>query len=240
MVSRVEHLVLQPSLLEQTADDLGLLDADRTDKNGLAALVALLDLVEDRPVLLHLGLVDDVVVVGTNDRLVGRHDPNVEVVDLLELLFLSDRSTGHARQLLVHPEVVLVGDGGIGLALRLDVELLLCLDGLVEPIRPTPPGHQSTGVLIDDHDLAVLDDIVSVSLEERVGLERLVDVVEDLHVVGIVEVVDAQLQLDLIHAAVGEVHAAALLVNHVVDLSLKPRNDAVDDSVLFDILAGWP
>src|SRR6266702_1226181 len=56
---------------------------------------------------------------------VGRdpHDP--ELVDLFELPGLGPGRTGHPGELLVHPEVVLDGDGGEGLVLLLDPNALL-------------------------------------------------------------------------------------------------------------------
>ena len=75
-------------------------------------------------------------------------------------------------------------------------------------------------MLVDDHHLAVLHHVVAIALEDRVGLERLVDVVQDLHVVGVVEVADSEALLDIVHAGIGELHAPSLLVDHVVDLGL--------------------
>ena len=54
----------------------------------------------------------------------------------------------------------------------------LGLDRLVQAVAPAPARHQPPGELVDDHDLAVLDHVVDVALEEGVGPERLVDVVE--------------------------------------------------------------
>jgi hypothetical protein len=74
----------------------------------------------------------------------------------------------------------------------LDLDALLGLDRLVQAVGPAPARHLAAGELVDDDDLAVLDDVVDVALEQRVGLERLVDVVQDLDVLDVVEVVDAE------------------------------------------------
>ena len=60
--------------------------------------------------------------------------------------------------------------------LALDAEPFLGLDGLVEPLAPAAAGHLTAGELVDDDDLAVLDDVVAVALEEGVGLERRLEV----------------------------------------------------------------
>ena len=63
------------------------------------------------------------------------------------------------------------------LVLALDLDLLLGLDRLVQAVAPAAAGHQAAGELVDDDDLAVLDHVVDVALEERVRAQRLVDVV---------------------------------------------------------------
>ncbi len=65
------------------------------------------------------------------------------------------------------------------------------LDRLMEPVGPLPANHEAAGELVDDHDLAVLDDIVAVVAVEVVGLGRVVDQVGPLHVARRVEALDA-------------------------------------------------
>ena len=90
-------------------------------------------------------------------------------------------------ELAVLAEVVLEGDGRERLVLALDLDLLLGLDRLVQAVAPAPAGHQAAGELVDDDDPAVLDHVVDVELEQRVRAQRLVDVVEQRHVDGVVE-----------------------------------------------------
>jgi hypothetical protein len=66
-----------------------------------------------------------------------------------------DGGAGHAAELLVHAEQVLERDRRVGLRLLLDVDLLLGLDGLVQPVRPPPAVHEPPGELVDDDDLVV-------------------------------------------------------------------------------------
>ncbi len=182
VVLGVQDLVLDPVLLEHVGDQLRLLDRGRADQDRPAGLVDLADLVEDRLVLLVVGPVDHVGVALAGQRPVGRDRDDVELVDLPELVGLGHGRAGHARELLVELEEVLEGDRGEGLVLLLDPDPLLGLDRLVEAVGPLPAGHQAAGELVDDHDLAVHDDVVAVALVEVVGLERVVDQVGPLHV----------------------------------------------------------
>jgi hypothetical protein len=74
---------------------------------------------------------------------------------------------GHARQLLVHAEVVLEGDRRERLVLLLDLDPFLGLEGLVQAVGVAPALHGAAGELVDDDHLAVLDDVVHVPLEQR-------------------------------------------------------------------------
>ena len=93
-------------------------------------------------------------------RLVG-NDHDVEVVDLGELGRFGLGRAGHARELLVHAEVVLEGDGRERLVLALDLHAFLGFDGLVQAVAPAAARHQAAGELVDDDDLAVLDHVVA-------------------------------------------------------------------------------
>ena len=204
---------------------LGFLDRGGADEDRLAAGGGRLDLADDAFVLLVGRPVDLVVLVDAGDRAVGRDLDHFEVVDLQELVGLGRRRAGHAGELVVEAEVVLEGDRGERLVLGLDLDPLLGLERLVQPFRIAPARHHAAGELVDDHHLAVADDVVLVALEQRVGAQRLVDVVDEGGVVGVVEVALlqearlAQQLLDLLVAALGQRDGALLLVEVVVGLA---------------------
>ncbi len=78
--------------------------------------------------------VNRVRVVHTDHGLVGRNLDDVQLIDGAELLFLGQGGTGHAGELAVQTEVVLEGDGRQRLALVLDGDAFLGLDGLMQTI----------------------------------------------------------------------------------------------------------
>jgi hypothetical protein len=153
----------------------------------LAFLVGLLDVADDRLVLLLDGPVDLVVLVLAADRQVGRNLGDVEAVDVAELLGFRRRRAGHAGELLVHAEVVLEGNRGQRLVLRLDLDVFLGFERLVQAFRIAAAGHHAAGELVDDDDLAVLDDVVLVALEQAMRLQRIVDVMDHGDVFDVVE-----------------------------------------------------
>ena len=136
-------------------------------------------------------------------RDVGRDRHHLEVVDLVELGRLGGGGARHAGQLLVHAEVVLDRDRGDGHVLLLDAHVLLGLDRLVQALRPAAALHDAAGELVDDLDLAVDHHVLVVALVQLLGLDRLDQVVDQLAVLGGVQVLDAQRLLDLVDARLG-------------------------------------
>ena len=181
-------------------------------------MLQLLDLLGDRLELRALGAVDEVVDVLADHRAVRRDDDDLELVDLEELLALGRGRTGHAGELVVEAEVVLQRDRGVGDRFVLDPHAFLGLDGLVQAVGPAAAEHQAAGEVVDDDDLAVLDDVVDVALVDDLRLERGFHVAREAVVLRRVDVVDAQQLLELLDAGFGEQHGALLLVDGVVAL----------------------
>ena len=130
---------------------------------------------------------------------------------------------GHAGELVVEPEVVLQRDGGQRLVLGLDLDVLLGLDGLVHALVVAAADQHAAGELVDDQHLAVADDVVLVALEQLLGLDGVVEVADQRRVGGLVEVVDAELVLDELHADLVHADGALAQVHLVVGVLLHQR-----------------
>ena len=200
----VEHVVLDATSFEHLRKPFRLFDRHRAHEHRPVQLVHLHDLVDHSLELRLLGLVDDVGAVRAHHRAVRGDDDDVEAVDLVKLLRLGHSRTGHPGQLFVLSEVVLHGDRGDGLLLLLDLHAFLRLDRLVQPVRPAAPGHRAAGELVDDDDLRVLDEVVAVAQEERLRLQRLVDLMRLDHVLEVVDVLDSSPALHLRDASFGQ------------------------------------
>ncbi len=200
---RVEDVVRDAAPLEHLCEVLGRLDGDRPDEHRLPFLVALGDVLDHGVPLGFLRLEDVVVLVEPSDGDVGRYLDDVQAVDLDELLLLGLRRAGHPGELLVEAEVVLQGDRREGDVLLADRHALLRLDRLVQALAPAATFHDAARVLVDDLDLALLDDVVDVALVERLRLERLDQVVHEVGVPRVVEVLDPERVLDLVERRLG-------------------------------------
>ncbi len=220
VVLRIEHVVRHLALGELPRQVLGTLDRGGAYQDRLALLVALHDIVHDGDVLGLLGLVDQVGLVLTDHRAVGRNGHHAELVDLVQLGRLGLGGTGHPGELLVEPEVVLQRDGRQRLVLGLDLDMLLGLDGLVHALVVAPAHQHAAGELVDDDDLTVAHDVVLVAQEQFLGLQAVVQVADQGRVGGLVQVLDAQLVLDELHADLVHTDGALAEVHLVVDVLL--------------------
>ena len=149
----------------------------------------------------------------TDDRTVGRDLHNVHAVDILELALFRLGGTGHTGLLLVFVKVILEGDRSERPALTLDLDFLLGLDGLVQAVRIAASGHQTSGKFINDDDLVVLDHVIFVTRHQVMRLQRGIDVVQDLRVLGIAQIVLLEILLGLAHAF-GRQRTGLLLLVH--------------------------
>ena len=217
----VEHRVLDAVLVELVRQQLGDLDGDRADEHRLAVRVALDDLAADGVPLAVLRLVDLIVLVLADHVAVRRDLDDRQLVDLHELGRLGEGGAGHARELVVQAEVVLQRDRRERLALLLDVHALLRLDRLVQALRPAPALEDAAGELVDDLDLAVDDGVVDVALVQRLGLQRLLQVVDERAVLGAVQVLDAEELLGLRDALLGDRDGLVLLLELEVEVGLE-------------------
>ena len=172
----VEHGVRNLLLFEESRDRVALLDAGRADEHGLSLLVALQDLGDDRGELFAFGLVNDVLVILPDHRLIGRDLDDGELVGLVKLGRLGIGRTGHPRELVVEAKEVLKRNRRHRARLLLDAHVLFRLDRLVQTVRPAAPGEHPAGELVDDEDFSVVgDEVAHVALVERMRAQALVE-----------------------------------------------------------------
>ena len=217
----VEDVVLDSALGKNTRELLGILDGNSADQARLSLGVALLDVGGNCSELRVNRAVHQIIVVHSLDRLVGRDHLDGNVIDLAELCVLGHGGTGHAGELVIHEEVILESDGGECLVLLANDHAFLCLYGLMQALGVAPALHNAAGELIDDLDLAVDDNILLVTVEHVLRLKGLLQVVDELtRDIGI-DVLDAQVRLDLLQAFVSGRDGVLGLIHLEVDVRRK-------------------
>ena len=228
MLLRVQDIeILYASLLEGICDKLRLFYGNRTYEDRLAFFVCLFDSVHDRFVLALFRRINGILQVISDNRLVRRDNDYVHVVDISEFAFLGLRRTGHPRELLIHSEVILQRYRCKCLRFRTHQHVFLGFDRLVESVAVSSSEHQTSRELIDDDDLAVLYDIVYITLHHVSGLQSLQHVMVYFHVLRVREVLHAEILFTLLDTFVGERDLLVFFFYRKVVLYLQRPDESV-------------
>ena len=171
---------------EHTAEQLTDFHACGTHEHWASRVAHTYHLGDDSVVLFALGAIYAVVHILADNGAVGGNLHHIELVDIPELTSLGNGSTCHTRQLMVHAEIVLQGDGSVSLCGILNLDVLLGLHCLMQTIAPASALHDTASLLIHNLHLAVLDDILVIEVEHGVSLEQLLYGVYTLTLDGIV------------------------------------------------------
>ncbi|CCZ52503.1 uncharacterized protein BN771_01198 [Clostridium sp. CAG:75] len=172
MELRIQDFMRNACFLKFSTQILRSINCDRTDQNRLPLLVSLYNVSNNGIELVLFGLIYCIIIVNTRNRLVGRDFNNVHLVNLTELFFLSQRSTGHTGFLLVFIKEVLERDRCQCFTLSLDLNMLFRLDRLVQTIRKTASRHDTSRKLINDQNLIVFYHIIFVAMHQRMCTKR--------------------------------------------------------------------
>ena len=208
--------MLYAAPFKHTGQNLGFFNRDRTDKHRLSLFVTGDYLVYNSVEFRFFGFVYNIVLVHTGDRLVCGYFDNVELVNLLKLGFLGHGGTCHARQLIIKPEEVLECNCGKRFRLARDLYALFRLNRLMKSLIVAPAVHKAAGELVDDYYLAVLYDIVDITLHNAVGAYRLVDMVGNSYILCIVQVFYIEKFFCLFNARRGKGGGVRLFVHYIV------------------------
>ena len=171
---------------------------------------------------------------------IGRDHHHLERVNLVQLLRLGLRGARHPGQLLVHPEVVLVGDRRQRDGLPLDAHALLGLDRLVQALRVAPPVHHSPGELVDDHHLALPHHVVAIALVDELRFQRGVEEAGQPGVFALEQVVDPQQALHPRDAGLGQRDGARLRLRREVLFRAQAAHQVGEHAVGVERLFGLP
>ena len=130
----VQHLVFNFPNVQHPAEQFTDLHSRGSHQNRTSCIPHFDHVINHRIELLPLGLEDHVILVVPGNGTVGWNAHHVQLVNVPQLLSLGFGRTRHARKLVVHAEIVLERDRGVGLRGRFDSNPLLGLDGLVQTV----------------------------------------------------------------------------------------------------------
>ena len=187
VVARVQNIETQLGFFFQSFRQLfRFFNRRRADQNGLLTVVTFLNQFDDGGKLLFLFPIDFVLIVNTGDGAVRRDVNDVQVVDFAEFRRFGHCRARHARQLRIQAEVVLERNRRQCLVFGLDFDVFLGFQSLVQAVGIAASFHHAACEFVNDDDLSVADDIIDIALKKLVRFQRLIDIVNDGRVDGVV------------------------------------------------------
>ena len=176
MLLRIQDIVGNPLTFQPTPQRLRCLDGHSTDQDRLTFFMPFPNLMDHSTPLCFQSHVYEIGLIDANDRFMGGDRNGFQFVDFFEFLRFRQGRSRHSRQFFVHAKVVLEGDRSQGHVFPTDLQTLFGFDGLVQSLRKSSAIHQTTGKIIDDDHLAVLDDIFYIALVQRLGSQTVIQV----------------------------------------------------------------
>ena len=248
----VQHLVRDIGLAEALGQLFRGFHRGGTHQHRRALGHTILDVRHDGVEFLFLAQVHKVVEVFALLGHVGGNHQYLQAVNLAKFKGLGIGGAGHAGQLAVKAEIVLEGRGRQGLALALDGYPLFCLNRLVQALGQAPSRHGPPGVLVDQHHLPVLHDVLDIAVEHDVRPQAGVHVVQQVEISGRVQALALRQQflpdhqgLDVLMPLFRQLHMALLFIDSKVTglplhVGLQQGDHTVDALVQLRTVLGCP
>jgi len=155
-------------------------------------------------------------MIDAHRRTVGRHDDRRHAVEFVKLFGRAGGRRGHAGELGVAGQEVLQRGAAEDRPLGTPGDPLLDLDGGLQAVREVPVRHHAPRELVDQFDAIAADDVVDVAMQQHPGVQRAVDLRQQLEILGFDQVAALQSPLQTLVAALGEIDVPPVLVGRVV------------------------
>ena len=225
MLFCIEYFMLDAESPGQgIADSLALFDTDCTDQHRPSRPVYLVNFLRNGVEFLADALVYRIFLVISYAGLVRRHNYNIKLVDIHEFTGLGRRCSRHTRKLSVQLKEVLQRYRRQRLCFFFYLHTLFCFHGLVQPVRPLPAVHKSSGKLIDYDHLAFHYNVVFLFLESHVRPKRLLQEVRPFQVRTCKERPDSRNLLRRRHSLMRQVNSLAVILDFIIFCCLlQPR-----------------
>ena len=163
MILCVQHVMTDAASFQHAGKQFTGFDRDGANQDRLTNLVCLTDRIDHGFEFFFLGFIHRILQVFPDHGYVRRDLHNVHAVDAGELVLFCLCSTGHAGLFVIFIKEILECDRCQSFGFSLYFHMLFCFDRLMQTVRITSARHNTSGKLIDDQDLIILDHIILIT-----------------------------------------------------------------------------
>ena len=172
---RVQYIMRNIFLLQHTRKQFTHFHGSGTHQGRTAHASQFFHFLDHGLVFLPLGFVYKILLVFSDHFYVGRNGYHIQFIDAPELGGFRFGGTGHTGQLMIHTEVVLQGDGGIGLRGGFDLHIFLRFDGLVQPVGITASFEDTARLFIHDLHRSFEYHVLDIFFKQGIGFQQLLN-----------------------------------------------------------------
>ena len=187
----------------------------------------LTNLVEHRVLLLGACPEASIWMVASDHRAMWLNHHDVETIELVELGRLRACRSRHAAHGGIQRDQVLHRDRAEHFALTMARDLLFQLERRLQSRGPAAVAHDAAFELVDRQDRRVLHQIVDVTVQQRVRVQRVLDGGQNGEMPGVIEIRARQQPLDLAHAFRRQRHVPRHLLDDEVHVWCETPDDAI-------------
>ena len=188
----IQNFMWNTPLFQHTTQQFGNVNGNRTNQNRLSLCMGLFNLIYNSTVFFFLSHVNRIIQVNSSYWSVCRNHNNVHTINITELFFLGKCGTCHTRLFIVLIEEVLESDGSQGLTFPFYLNMFFCLNRLMQTIRITSSRHDTSGKLINDHNLIIFYYIVLITEHQIISTECQVHIVLNLQILCICQILNIE------------------------------------------------
>ncbi|MBA7654082.1 hypothetical protein ES703_61957 [subsurface metagenome] len=191
-------------------------DRDRADQDWLSLFVAFGDFLHDCIPFFFSSSVYHIVVFVAEEGFVRRDFHHIQLIYGLKFSGFSDGCSCHPCQLVVHPEIILESDRCQGLIFFLYPHFFLGFQGLVQSVAVASSRHETAREFVHDDHFPFLDHVVHILFEQMMGLEGLIDMMDQIHVLQVIKIGNLEEFFRFGDALFGQGCGPGLLIHLVV------------------------
>ena len=149
----------------------------------------------------------------------------MQIVGIHQFGSFSLGRSGHAREFVVHAEIVLQCDRRKRLVLFFDLDALFGFNRLVDTFTPATTFQNTTCKFVDDFYFATLNDVVLVAAVQLFGLESHLQLMDKISLHFVVQVFETQLGFDSFNTSLGRHDNALVFFYFVINIALESTHD---------------
>ncbi|CCY91854.1 uncharacterized protein BN461_02208 [Bacteroides sp. CAG:1076] len=172
---RIQHVMLNLTQGKHLTQHFRDFDRSSTNQYRTSGFYHLFNFFDYRFILFTFCFVYTIVHIDAGNRTVCRNNYYIQLINIPEFSGFCFCCTGHTRKLMIHTEVILQSNSCKSLSCSFNLNTFLSFYSLVQSVAPTTTVHDTSCLFVDNLNLSVHNDIISIFFEHCICFKQLID-----------------------------------------------------------------